>query len=128
MESRTDSQFGAQNPRLISINLATIQTLLDTLRHLGSAYGPPSKYVITEDVVRGHLIQVSILQDETGWMVIARSDPPLDAIVSLHINHDIFHQEFSHTGEAIFGRIPEAWLRTPMNLVVTLFGPELGEE
>jgi hypothetical protein len=84
--------------------------------------------VIAEDAIRGHLLQASMRQDGEDWMLIVRSDPPLDAIVSFHIDRDSFHQEFSHTGEATFGRIPEALLRTPINLVVTLLGPELREE
>jgi hypothetical protein len=127
MESRTSSHFGARDPHPISINLATIQTLLDTLCHLGSAYGSPDEYVIAEDVVRGHLLQASIRQDGEGWTLIVRSDPPLEAIVSFHIDHDSFHQQFSRTGEAAFGRIPEVLLRAPINLVVTLSGPELSE-
>jgi hypothetical protein len=84
--------------------------------------------VIVEDVIRGHLLQASMRKDGENWTLIVRSDPPLDAIVSFHIDHDSFHQQFSHTGEATFGRISEALLRTPINLVVTLSGPGLGEE
>ncbi len=128
MESPTSSHFSARIPHPISINLATIQTLLDTLRHLGSSYSHPGEHVIAEDVVRGHLLQVSIRQDGENWMLIVRSDPPLGAIVSFHVDRYSFHQEFSYTGEAQFGQIPEAWLRESINLVVTLSGPALGEE
>ena len=122
MESTTSSHFSARIPHPISINLATIQTLLDTLRHLGSSYSHPGEHVIAEEVVRGHLLQVSIRQDGEDWMLIVRSDPPLSAIVSFHADRYSFHQEFSYTGEAQFGQIPEAWLRAPIDLVVTLSG------
>lgn len=128
MESSTSSHFSARNPHPIAINLTTLQTLLNTLRHLGSSYSDPGEHVIAEDVVGGHLLQVSIRKDREGWMLIVRSDPPLGAIVSFHADSYSFHQEFSHTGEAQFGQIPEEWLRTPINVVVTLSGQELCRE
>lgn len=104
----------------ISVSPAVIGQLVDAETRLGVAYGSADEQIIAEDTLNGHRLQVSLRRDRPGWTLIVRGIPPLDAIISLHADRYSRHTAFSIEGEAQFSEIPEAWLRTKIDLVVVL--------
>ncbi len=107
----------------ISITAATIQLLLDAHERLGPAYGSSDEQIIAEGDLNGHQLQVCLRQDTEGWTLLVRGTPPFDAIVSLFANQQSQHQWLSAAGVALFAGVPEVWLRTGFDVVVTLPAP-----
>lgn len=97
-----------------------VQALIAAHAQLGASYGVEDEQIIAEDSLLGHRLLVSMRRELTGWSLIVRGDPPLEAIISLQAEGYSWHQGFDATGEARFDAIPESSLRTMVDLVVTL--------
>jgi hypothetical protein len=104
----------------IPLSPAAVRSLVDAQVRQGVPYGSADEQIIAEDTLNGHLLQVSLRQDTGSWTLAVRATPPLDAIISLHADRYSRHAAFSTSGEAEFSEIPEAWLRTKIDLVVVL--------
>lgn len=104
----------------IPVNPAVLGTLIDAETHLGVAYGSANEQIIAEDILNGHQLQVILRRDRSGWTLVVRGVPPLDAIISFHADRYSRHAAFNAEGEALFSEIPEVWLRTKIDLVLVL--------
>jgi hypothetical protein len=104
----------------IAVGADTVRMFLAARALLGTAYGSTDEQMIAEDMLVGHMLQVTLRQDDAGWALTVWTNPGLRAWVIFTTSQRSWRQAFDAQGMVSFVGLEEVWLRTGFDLIVEL--------